>query len=155
MENFKDTTVNEGSNQVPQLTSESASYLLKAAKWGKFLAILGYIISAFMFLAGILMSFVLGMLPEEMAPLNLPFSPRVFSVIYIVIAAIYLVPVIYLNSFCNSAIKAINLSSTEQLTNSLKNLKKLFVFIGIATIVILALYSLILLVAGIAALVSL
>jgi hypothetical protein len=154
METDKSISPSENQNELPLLTPESAAFLLKTAKWGKFLAILGFIVTFFLFLAGILMSFVLGMLPDEMIPLNMPFSPRVFSVIYIVIAGIYIVPVIFLNSFCNNAIKAIENSSTANLTVSLKNLKNLFVFVGISTIVILSFYAIILIIAGTAAIVS-
>ena len=154
METDKSISPSENQNELPLLTPESAAFLLKTAKWGKFLAILGFIVTFFLFLAGILMSFVLGMLPDEMIPLNMPFSPRVFSVFYIVIAGIYIVPVIFLNSFCNNAIKAIENSSTANLTVSLKNLKNLFVFVGISTIVILSFYAIILIIAGTAAIVS-
>ena len=154
METDKSISPSENQNELPLLTPESAAFLLKTAKWGKFLAILGFIVTFFLFLAGILMSFVLGMLPDEMIPLNMPFSPRVFSVFYIVIAGIYIVPVIFLNSFCNNAIKAIENSSTANLTVSLKNLKNLFVFVGISTIVILSFYTIILIIAGTAAIVS-
>jgi hypothetical protein len=154
METDKSISPSENQKELPLLTPESAAFLLKTAKWGKFLAILGFIVTFFLFLAGILMSFVLGMLPDEMIPLNMPFSPRVFSVIYIVIAGIYIVPVIFLNSFCNNAIKAIENSSTANLTVSLKNLKNLFVFVGISTIVILSFYTIILIIAGTAAIVS-
>ena len=154
METDKSISPSENQKELPLLTPESAAFLLKTAKWGKFLAILGFIVTIFLFLAGILMSFVLGMLPDEMIPLNMPFSPRVFSVIYIVIAGIYIVPVIFLNSFCNNAIKAIENSSTANLTVSLKNLKNLFVFVGISTIVILSFYTIILIIAGTAAIVS-
>jgi hypothetical protein len=154
METDKSISPSENQKELPLLTPESAAFLLKTAKWGKFLAILGFIVTFFLFLAGILMSFVLGMLPDEMIPLNMPFSPRVFSVFYIVIAGIYIVPVIFLNSFCNNAIKAIENSSTANLTVSLKNLKNLFVFVGISTIVILSFYTIILIIAGTAAIVS-
>jgi hypothetical protein len=154
METDKSISPSENQNELPLLTPESAAFLLKTAKWGKFLAILGFIVTFFLFIAGILMSFVLGMLPDEMIPLNMPFSPRVFSVFYIVIAGIYIVPVIFLNSFCNNAIKAIENSSTANLTVSLKNLKNLFVFVGISTIVILSFYTIILIIAGTAAIVS-
>jgi hypothetical protein len=154
METDKSISPSENQKELPLLTPESAAFLLKTAKWGKFLAILGFIVTFFLFIAGILMSFVLGMLPDEMIPLNMPFSPRVFSVFYIVIAGIYIVPVIFLNSFCNNAIKAIENSSTANLTVSLKNLKNLFVFVGISTIVILSFYTIILNIAGTAAIVS-
>jgi len=137
------------------ITPESIGYLLKAAKWGKFLAILGFIVTGLLVLAGILMSFVMNMVQDELLSTDMPFSPRVLSVIYIIIAGIYIVPVISLNSFCNNAIKAINLGSTAHLTTSMKSLKNLFVFVGISTIVILALYSVILIIAGTAAIVSL
>jgi len=154
METDKSISPSENQKELPLLTPESAAFLLKTAKWGKFLAILGFIVTFFLFVAGILMSFVIGMLPDEMIPLNMPFSPRVFSVIYIVIAGIYIVPVIFLNSFCNNAIKAIENSSTANLTVSLRNLKNLFVFVGISTIVILSFYTIILIIAGTAAIVS-
>lgn len=154
MENIGNPSVPDAPGQIPQLTIESVSYLLKAAKWGKFLAILGFIVAGLMAIAGILMSFVLNSLTDEMVPLNIPFSPVVLSFIYIILAGIYLIPVIFLNSFSNNAIKAVNLSKTEDLTSALKNLKNLFVFVGIATIVFLALYTIILIIVGTAAMVS-
>lgn len=143
--------------EIPQLTSESITYLLKAAKWGKFLAILGFIVSGLMIAGGILMSFILNKVSgtDELVPLNLPFSTVILSFIYIIIAVIFLIPVIFLNTFSNNAIKAVNLSSTEKMTTSLRNLKNLFVFIGISTIVLLALYTLILIIVGSAAILSL
>jgi hypothetical protein len=130
---------------------------LKAAKWGKFLAILGFIVSGLMIAGGILMSFILNKVSgtDELVPLNLPFSTVILSFIYIIVAVIFLIPVIFLNTFSNNAIKAVNLSSTEKMTTSLRNLKNLFVFIGISTIVLLALYTLILIILGSAAILSL
>ena len=100
------------------------------------------------------MTFVLNMVSDEMIPLNMPFSPKILSFFYIIIAAVYLIPVIFLNTFSNKAIKAINFSNTENMTAALKNLKNLFVFVGISTVVLLGLYTLILIVAGTAAVFS-
>jgi hypothetical protein len=151
MEEQKNISSLETPAEIPQLTSKSVIYLLKAAKWGKFLAILGFIVSGLLIAGGIIMSFVLNMVSEEMVPLNIPFSPKILSLIYIIIAGIFLIPVIFLNSFSNNAIKAVNLSSTEKMTTSLKSLKNLFVFVGISTVVLLALYTIILIVVGTAA----
>lgn len=153
-ENSKISTV-LSSNEIPQFTPEAAAFLLKAAKWGKFLAILGFIVTGLLIVAGILMNFVLNTVTDEAIPLNLPFSPVVLSFIYILIAAIYIIPVISLNSFCNNAIKAINQSNTEKLTTSFRSLKNLFVFIGVSTTVILVLYTIVLITVGLAAFVSL
>jgi hypothetical protein len=154
METEKNISLPENQKELPQITAEATVFLLKTAKWGKFLAILGFIVTGFLFLAGVLMSFVLGMLPDEMMPLDMPFSPIVFSVIYIAIAGIYVIPVIFLNNFCNNAIKAIENSSTDNLTASIRNLKNLFVFVGISTLVVLSFYTIILIIAGTAAIVG-
>lgn len=154
MDDSKNLTSIEAPKEIPQFTAESASFLLKAAKWGKFLAILGFIIAGLMIVSGIMMSFVLNMVSEEAVPLNMPFSSGVLSIIYIIFAGIYLIPVVFLNSFCNNAIKAVNLSNTQSLTASIRNLKNLFVFIGVSTILILVLYTVVLIVVGTAALFS-
>lgn len=154
METEKNISLPENQKELPLITTEATVFLLKTAKWGKFLAILGFIVTGFLFLAGILMSFVLGMLPDEMMPLDMPFSPTVFSVIYIAIAGIYVIPVIFLNNFCNNAIKAIENSSTDNLTASIRNLKNLFVFVGISTLGVLSFYTIILVIAGTAAIVG-
>jgi len=140
---------------LPQLTPESINYLLKAAKWGKFLAILGFIVSGLMIAGGIMMSFVLNKLSDEMVPLDMSVSPLFQSIFYVAFAGIFLIPVIFLNTFSNNVMKAVNLSNTEKMTASLKNLKNLFVFFGVATIVLLLLYILILIVAGTATIFSL
>jgi hypothetical protein len=151
MENNTQKSEFETAAGLPQLTTESAAYLLNSAKWGKFLAILGFIVTGLMVVAGILMSFVLNMLPEEMVPLNMPFSASLISIVYIVIAGIYIIPVIFLNSFSNNAIKAINQSDTRLMTTSLRNLRNLFVFVGVSTIVILSFYTILLIIIGSAA----
>ena len=99
--------------EIPQLTSESIAFLVKAAKWGKFMAILGFIVTGLLLVSGVLMSFVLNTVQDEMVPLNTPFPPFVLSVFYILIAGIYIIPVIFLNSFCNNVIKSVNFSNTE------------------------------------------
>jgi hypothetical protein len=155
MEETKNLSVTEANVVIPQLNSESVGFLLKAAKWGKFLAILGFIVTGLILIAGILMSFVLNMVQDEMVPLNMPFPPKVLSIIYVIIAGIYIIPVIYLNSFCNNAIKAVTISSTEHLTKSIRNLRNLFVFFGISTIIILTIYTIVLIIAGSAAILTL
>jgi hypothetical protein len=154
MEELKNLSSTDTQNEIPQLTSESISYLQKAARWGKFLAILGFIVSGLLIVGGIMMSFVLNSLTDELVPLNMPFSPKILSLIYIIFAGIYLIPVIFLNSFSNNVIRAVNLSSTEKMTVSFRNLKNLFVFVGISTVVILTFYTIILLIVGTAAIFS-
>jgi preprotein translocase subunit SecG len=154
MEEIKNSTSNDAVAEMPQLTTESVSYLLKAAKWGKFLAILGFIITSLMIVAAIAMSFILNKVQDDLVPLNLPFSPKLLSIIYIIFAGITLIPIIFLNAFSNNAIRAVNLGSTEKLTSSIRNLKNLSVFVGVSTIVILAFYTLALIIVGTAAVIG-
>jgi len=138
----------------PQLTPEAIGYLIKSAKWGKFLAILGFILTGLLVVGGVAAGAILGTVSNEFSNTNLPFSPAIFSVIYIIIAAIYIMPVIYLNSYSNQVIKAANLGDTALMTSAFNNLKKFFTFIGIATIVIMALYVVILIGVGVMAAMS-
>ncbi len=155
MEDTSNTTNTEIPSAIPQLTSESAKYLLIAAKWSKFLALIGFIMTSLMIVAGILMSFVLTKVQySDLVPMNSPFSARALSVFYISIAAIFLIPVSFLHAFSNKAINAVNTGNSEYLTSSFRNLKSLFVFVGISTLVLLSLYTLILIFAGAAAFMS-
>jgi hypothetical protein len=101
------------------------------------------------------MSFVLGSVQDEMVPMNIPFPPIVLSIIYMIIALIYIVPVIFLNTFCNNVIKAAKHGSSGHLTASLRSLKNLFVFIGVSTVVILSIYLISLVVVGVGAIMGL
>jgi len=154
MEDTKNSSLTSDPAKLPELTSESVAYLLRTAKWSKFLAILGFIMTGLLIIAGLMMSFVLNSVENEMVPLNMPFSPKILSFFYVTVAVISMIPVIFLNSFSNNAVKAVRFSDTEKMTTSLKNLKNLFVFLGISTIVMLALYIIVLLVIGTAAIIS-
>lgn len=156
MEEPKNLSSPDTQSEIPQLTTDSISFLLTAAKWGKFLAILGFIVTGLLIAGGIVLSFVLNKVSasDELIPLNLPFSPVILSIMYVMVAGIYVIPVIFLNKFSNNVLKAANLSSTEKMTISLRNLKNLFVFIGASTVVLLVLYTISLVVLGTAAISS-
>lgn len=129
--------------QQPQLTPQSIGYLLTTAKWGKFMAILGFITVAFMIIAGLLLSLVFSFLgdkiPAEGGVLT-AIRPALLSTIYIILGIIALIPVIYLNSFSNNISKAVRNNDTDTMTKAFRRLKNLFTFLGVYTIVIIALY---------------
>jgi len=135
----------------PQFTEESLAILLKAAKWAKFLAILGFIMTGLLILAGIVMTLFVGLAQNEMMSSSFPVTSGIMAFFYLIFACIYIIPVVFLFNFSSKAIKAIQLHSTFYMTSSIKNLKNLFVFIGILTIILIFLYMVILLVAGITA----
>lgn len=146
--------ITEKQNELPEFTRESAAFLLKAAKWGKFLSIIGFIISGLLIIAGIIMSFILNTVSDELVPVNMAVSPKIVAIVYVIIAAIYLIPVLFLNSFCNNAFKAINTGSTIHLTTSIRKLKNLFVFMGVSTLILISIYTVVLVFVGTATLLS-
>ncbi len=123
-----------------QLDQQSSVYLAETAKWGKFLSILGFILTGLLLIVGIFMgSFVAStMSAENLGGMGSSF----FTVIYLVIALVYFFPCLYLYRFSAKAQDALRSNEQGMLTESFKNLKSCFRFMGILTIVILAFYAL-------------
>ncbi|MBS2097502.1 DUF5362 family protein [Carboxylicivirga linearis] len=127
-------------------SDEIKSHLLEAAKWGKFLSIMGYIGIGFIVLAGIVGT--IGLSIAGGAAMGATGVPMGFlGVIYLVIALIYYFPVSYLYKFSTQMKQAILTGNTFTLTSGFGNLKSLFKFMGVFTIVMLSLYALIIVIA--------
>lgn len=140
MENFE-------TNQLPEQSftedNEIRGYLLETAKWGKFLAIVGYVGVVFMFVFAIVMMVgfsALGSISETDVPMGW------FGIIYLIMALIYFFPVNYLFRFSDKIRFGLEANDRQAITSGFMNLKSLYKFMGIFTIVILSLYALILVV---------
>lgn len=141
MENFENVTPTENSLVI---TEEIKLYLNETSKWGKFLAIMGFIGMGIMVLLAFFMMLgfsALDDIPQTEYPLGF------MGFFYILIALIYFFPVNYLYKFSIQIKKGITTDDHSPLTSGFQNLKSLFKFMGIFTIVILALYALILVIA--------
>ncbi len=116
--------------------NEAKHYILFAAKWANFLAIMGFISIGFMIIAGL---FVLSI---GSAFTGLPGAPPMglFSIIYLVLGAINFFPAYYLYQFARKAKRGVTGESQQDLDLGFQNLKSLFKFIGIMTIVMIGLY---------------
>ena len=127
-----------------ELQKETLNFLNETRKWSYFLAIMGFILIGLMVLAGLLIGVVFSTFaPAAMG--NMPFPPYIFAPFYIVMALIYLFPTLYLLRFSTWTKKGLEAMSTENIHQAFRNLKSLFRFIGIFTIVIIGLYILIIL----------
>ena|ERR1035437_2570905 len=133
-------TGNTNPPMIPQITMESLGYLNTAAKWAKFLAILGFIGIGIMVLAGLAMGLLTAFSGAIQSASHFPFPIGIFGFIYIIFAALYVMPVIYLNNFSNNISRAVAFRETAILTEALLNLKRHLKYIGIMTIVIIATY---------------
>lgn len=123
----------------PPLSADALNFLSIAAKWAKFLAIVGFVLTAFMIITGITLAFIMKPL-ETQIPAFAEVPGFLVSLIYLIIAGISLLPVLFLNSFANNVPRAIKRNDSAYLTKASKSLKNLFAVIGLLTILALVLY---------------
>jgi hypothetical protein len=133
-------TANPNPQLIPQITMESLGYLNTAAKWAKFLAILGFIGIGIMVLAGLAVGLFSTFSGVMQTTSHFPFPMGYLGFIYVIFAVVYVMPVIYLNNFSNNISKAVTFRETAILTEALLNLKRHLKYIGIMTIVMIATY---------------
>ena len=144
MESLDSNMVSENTSFI---TGEVRNYLAESAKWGKFLAIMGYIGIGLMLLVAV------GMMAMGSASQLLPgmgMNMGAFGLIYVVVGAFYFFPVYYLHQFSLKIQQGLTSQDPQSITTGFQNLKSLFKFMGIFTIVILSIYALIIVIAIVA-----
>ncbi|WP_339917502.1 DUF5362 family protein [Yeosuana marina] len=129
-----------------EVKDEIKGYLSEISKWSYFLSIMGFIGVGLMVLAGIFIGFFSGLnnlAGSSNTLYNLGYSMGI-GLFYIVLALIYLFPVIYLFRFSKRVKSALKLNSNEDFRIAFLNLKSHYKFMGIFVIVIISIYVLIL-----------
>ncbi len=124
-----------------QLLEESKLYVSSMGKWMKFFAILSCIGAGFMVLAALLLILVGSFIPlaEDLGVLS-RVGTGVVGFIYLIIAAVYIYPIIYLFRASAAARLAIESKDNVQMTEFLKNNKSFWRYCGILTIVLFCFY---------------
>lgn len=135
MENEKQTE-----NFENQLTSAAVGFLQESAKWSKFMAIVGFVGIGLMVLVSLFMAIGFSSMGTANMP-ELPFSMSVFSIIYVLFAAIYFFPVYYLYQYATKTSAALHSKNKQLLTDGLENLKSHHKFLGIFTLILVSLYG--------------
>lgn len=124
------------------ITSEAKSYLRETGKWAFFLSIIGFIGIAFLVIIALFASTIFNAIPQTQTQM-MPFDTgKLITILYLVMAAIYLFPVYYLMQFGNKMKAALANTDEISLTESFGMLKSHYKFIGVFTIIILSLYAL-------------
>lgn len=123
-----------------QLTEQARGFLRETAKWAKFLSILGFIAVAFMVL-GALAAFAVGGGGANIGPLA-AMGPIFGGILFLLLAAFYFFPVMYLYKFSSNIKNAFNNNNTQELTKGFEYLKSHYKFVGIFTVIIIAFYIL-------------
>ncbi len=118
---------------------ELNSHLRETAKWGKLLAIVGFV--GLGFIAIIALVFISGITTSLGG--NTAGLPQWMGILYLVMGALYYFPINYLYNFSKSLKNGFELNDEELVLSAFSNLKSLFKFMGITTLIILSLYALI------------
>lgn len=121
------------------INDASQQNLVTAAKWGKFLAIVGFIFCALTIISGV-----------YIASGNSSLSTYTYNrdaatyagILYIVCGVVTIFPCVFLNKFSSKVQESFKASSQESLDNAFSNLKAMFKFYGIVTIVFLVFFAL-------------
>ncbi len=112
--------------------------LKSAAKWMKFICIVGSIGMAFIVLLGLLL-IVLGTgISQYLA--NTPLGGGI-GFLYLIFAAIYIYPLLKGFQFANATRNACMTNNEAELTRGFEGLNKLLIFSGVLTIIVLVIYA--------------
>jgi hypothetical protein len=126
-----------------QLDQQASNFLGEAARWARFLSILGFVMCGLLVLLGIFMGTFLA---NSFGGMNLGGASMLgsgfFTFIYLLAALFYFFPCLYLFHFGSKTRLAIRNNDQELLSASFKNLKSCFKFFGILAIIVLGLYAL-------------
>jgi len=131
------------------------SHLSETASWGRFLAIIGFIACGLLVVVGIFFVSVVGTMGARYGSYDGPsltsaFGPAIM-VVYIIAAILYFFPCLFLLRFSNRMKTALAADNQADLTVAFQNLKALFRFVGVLTIIVLSLYLLALIFGGLGA----
>lgn len=117
------------------ISLNAKNYLKTSSKWGKFLAVLGFIFSTFALIGGL---GVLVTSSVDLGFIGLGTNIMIFIGLgYICVAAIFSYLSYLLFSFCSNAKKSVENTDSLALETSINQLKKFFVITGIATVAII------------------
>ena len=124
------------------IDQSSRAHLAEAAKWAKFLAIVGFVMCGLI----IVLSFFIGTLFStsmsrygDSAAFGSGFG-IIMTIVYLSFGVLYFFPCLFLFRFANNMIVALNSNEQITLNRSFQNLKIMFRYVGILTIIVLALY---------------
>lgn len=146
------------------LSETTLEKLYHAARWAKFIAIIGFIGVGFLLLAAMFIGPIMSGLNDINQELNDGFSESatltgisstILAVVYGIMAVIYFFPVYYLFLFSNGIVTAYRKNDEERLNASFLSLKNHYKFIGILLLVLLSFYVLIFIIAIIGAAIGL
>lgn len=125
------------------ITEDIRSYIYQAAKWTRFLSIVGFVFAAMFVMSAFSVGAIYSALSSAMPgnPL-LKLGPAVLTVFYLLIGLLQFYPSFLLYKFSTSANKAVLFADQPSLGEAISKLKSFFKFWGVLTIALIAMYIL-------------
>jgi len=127
-----------------QVDAGNTHYLTEAAKWAKFLAIVGFVTCTILLLVAIFFGATLTSSISELnsdvaAPSGVENVILIFYVVIIVV--LYFFPLLFLYNFGAKLNTAIKHNDQVSLNTAFRNLKSCLKYLGILTIIVLCVYA--------------
>ncbi|MCB9170692.1 MAG: hypothetical protein H6594_10130 [Flavobacteriales bacterium] len=133
-----------------QLSPEDAGSLVRTARWARFLAIIGFVVIGLMVVMGFSMGSLFAMLGNMQARMTdmdaFPVLPMralgaVYTVLFLLIGAVYFVPTLLLYQFATRTLRSLaGPFDPGTFSGALAAQRRLYKFIGILLIIVLAFY---------------
>jgi hypothetical protein len=137
-----------------QIDASAQSYLREAAKWARFLSIVGFIFCALFILFGIFAGSIFSTMGAQLGTTMAAGMGTVMAVVYVCLALLYFFPCLYTYRFGTQMQSALASNDQQVLISSFRNLKACYKFLGVLTIVMLSFYLLALVFGGLGAMMS-
>ncbi|WP_443939708.1 DUF5362 family protein [Pedobacter sp. MW01-1-1] len=132
------------------VTEEMRSYIYDITKWARFLAVVGFVFSAFLIIGSFGIGALISGNPQMSTQLGFLGSAGsvIVTFIYLALGLLYFYPSLLLFRVANRGKHAVLFGDQENLNIAMRNLKSLFTFLGVLTIVIIVVYILLIFLAG-------
>jgi len=128
------------------LTDKIRLLLITTAKWGRFLAIVGFVLIALLVVMLFSFGSIMSVLSSQAGmPAGMPDMGGFMVIPFALLTAFYFFPTLYLYQFSTNILKGMTQQyDLVRVEFAFEKLKSLFKFIGIFTLVIVSFYGLIL-----------
>ena len=125
-----------------QIDAKGTAHLEEARKWAHFLSIIGFICVGILLVFFVFASTFLSDMMSQSGAAGYPgvFPTGVFQFIFLISALIYFFPTYFLNRYAAYMKGALHRGDQEMLNRSFQNLKRLFRYLGVITVIILSMY---------------
>lgn len=137
---MENQSIDAGFSNAGQITMQIQENLRIAGKWGRFLAILGFIGLGFMIMGSVT---VFALVSNSGVSGSNGITMAGVGTLYLLIGILYFFPTLFLLRLSNAALRTGLHGNEVDLEEMTLNLKKLFKFIGILTIITIGIYILV------------